>query len=75
MCITRVGKVIALNKNRASVKLVGDDRIVEDIDVSMIDAPVDSYIEVYANLALSKLSVKEANSRKRIWRDVMRARN
>ena len=74
MCVTRVGKVIALHKPRATVKLVGDGKVVENIDVSMIDAKLNSYVEVYANLALATLSTKEANARKRAWLDVMRSR-
>ncbi len=75
MCITRVGKVISIDKSKAIVKLVGDDRIVENVDVSMVDAKPESYIEVYANLALGTLSVREANQRKRAWLEVMRSRN
>jgi hydrogenase maturation factor len=75
MCITRVGKVVSIYKSKATVMLVGDDRIVENIDVSMIDAKPNSYIEVYANLALATLSIREANQRKRAWLEVMRSRN
>ncbi|MCL4519376.1 MAG: hypothetical protein M1587_09280, partial [Thaumarchaeota archaeon] len=74
MCITRVGKVISLCKPKATVKLVGDSKVLEDIDVSMVDAELNSYVEVYANLALAILSTKEANSRRRAWLEVMRSR-
>lgn len=74
MCITRVGKVVSLNKPKATVKLLGDGKVVEDIDVSMIDVELNSYVEVYANLALGTLSTKEANARKRAWLEVMRSR-
>ena len=74
MCITRVGKVISLYKPKATVKLVGDGKVLEDIDVSVVDAELNSYVEVYANLALAILSTKEANARKRAWLEVMRSR-
>jgi hypothetical protein len=63
-----------MHNSRASVKLLGDNRIVENIDVSMIDARPSSYVEVYANLALRLLSAKEASQRKKVWIEVMRAR-
>jgi hydrogenase maturation factor len=75
MCITRVGKVLSIDNSKATVKLLGDDRIVDNIDVSMIAAGLNSFVEVYANLALRVLSTKEANKRKRDWVEVMRSRN
>jgi hydrogenase maturation factor len=75
MCITRVGKVLSLDKSKATVKLLGDDRILEDIDVSMINARPNSYVEIYANLAVSVLSANEANQRKQAWIEVKRFRN
>jgi hydrogenase maturation factor len=75
MCITKVGKIVAIQKARATVKLVGDDRMVDNIDVSMVDAKVNSYVELYANLALGILSGREANQRKRTWLEVMGPRN
>ncbi|MDG6907027.1 MAG: hypothetical protein JRN20_14740 [Nitrososphaerota archaeon] len=53
---------------------MGDGKVVEDIDVSMIDVELNSYVEVYANLAVGTLSTKEANARKRAWLEVMRSR-
>lgn len=75
MCITRVGKIVSLDKSKAIVKLLGENRTVEDIDVSMVDARVNSFVEVYANLALKVLGSKEASERKRAWEEVMKARN
>lgn len=75
MCITRVGKVLSLDKSKATVKLLGDNKIVDNIDVSMVEAGLNSFVEVYANLALGQLTAKEANERKRAWVEVMRSRN
>ncbi len=75
MCITRVGKVLSLDKSKATVKLLGDNKIVDNIDVSMVEAGLNSFVEVYANLALGVLTTKEANRRKRAWVEVMRSRN
>jgi len=74
MCISRIGKVLSTNKTKAKVQLLGDDRIVDDIDISMIDANVDSYVEVFANVALSAVTPREAMKRKKMWVAVMNAR-
>jgi hydrogenase maturation factor len=76
MCITRVGKVLSVEKSRARVKIVADDRILENIDVSMINPVPNSYIEVYANLGMSVLTAEQARQRKRLWNEVsQKARN
>jgi hydrogenase maturation factor len=76
MCISRVGKIVSLKDNRiAAVRLLGDDRLVENIDVSMLDdVKKNSYVEVFANLALSTLPPKIALERKKAWIEVMKAR-
>jgi hydrogenase maturation factor len=74
MCISRIGKVLSTNKTKAKVQLLGDDRIVDDVDISMIDAKPDSYIEVFTNIALSAVSPHEAMKRKKMWVAVMNSR-
>jgi hydrogenase maturation factor len=74
MCISRIGKVLSTNKTKAKVQLLGDDRIVEDIDISLISAKVNSYVEIFANIALSTVSPSEAMKRKKMWIVVMKAR-
>ncbi|HXQ92388.1 MAG TPA: HypC/HybG/HupF family hydrogenase formation chaperone [Nitrososphaerales archaeon] len=74
MCISRIGKVLSTNKTKAKVQLLGDDRIVDDIDITMISAKVDSYIEVFSNIALSVISPREAMKRKKMWVAIMNAR-
>jgi hydrogenase maturation factor len=75
MCITRVGKVLSLSKSKATVELFGDGKLVENVDVSMVEARINSFVEVYANLALGVLSSKEANQRKRAWIAIMQSRD
>ena len=75
MCISRVGKVLSIDKTRAEIQLLGDDRIVEEVDISMIAAKIDSYVEVFANIALSVISTRDAMKRKKMWVAVMNARH
>ncbi len=72
MCIARVGRVIALSKDKARVQFF-DNSTLEDVNVSMVKAEKDSYLEIYANLALSALSTKEVASRKRDWLTIRKA--
>ncbi len=74
MCISRVGKIISLARGKAVVRLVGTEQILENVDVSMISEPrKGGYIEIFANLALSKVTPKEAVRRRHVWREVMEA--
>lgn len=72
MCIARVGRVIALSKDKARVKFF-DDTTLDGVNVSMVKVQKGSYIEIYANLALSTLSVREAASRKKDWLMIRKA--
>ncbi len=74
MCISRAGKIVSLRGTRATVRLLGDGRTVDDIDISMINAEVGSYVEIFANLALGTLDPREARQRKEAWLAVARAR-
>jgi hydrogenase maturation factor len=75
MCVTRPAKVLSVHNSKATVRLLGDSRIIENIDVSMIDAKQNSYVELYANLAIALLSAKEAKLRKEAWIEVIHSRN
>lgn len=66
MCVTRVGKVLSISGNRALVKLLDED-VTRDIDISMVQIRKNSYVEIFADCALSRLTSKEALWRKRLW--------
>ena len=65
---------MSIREGKARVRLLGDSRIVDSIDVSMINAKVDSFIEVFANIALSIVSARDAKRREEAWLAVMNAR-
>jgi hydrogenase maturation factor len=74
MCITRVGKVIAVSGSRATIRLL-DQELTCDVDVSMIpDIQKNRYLEVFADTALRVLTPKEASWRRRLWAE-LRQRN
>lgn len=72
MCITRVGKVVASSRGRASVEFF-DGKTAESVDVSMVNAGRGEFVEVFGNLALSTLSPREAKERRKAWEEVRAA--
>jgi len=69
LCITRVARVVSSYGNRALVEFLDRDFATE-IDVSMVKVRKNSYVEVFADTALKKLSSREAKRRKEIWLEV-----
>ena len=72
MCITRVGQVLSLEGRRANVKYL-DTGAVAEIDVSMIDASKDSYVEIFADHAITRISRQEAVSKGNLMRKLLKA--
>jgi hydrogenase maturation factor len=67
MCVTRVGKILSITGRRAMVEFL-DDKVTRDIDVSMIDGvKKNSYVEVFGDSALTRLTTSEAHWRKKLW--------
>lgn len=70
MCITRVGRIVAKSGDRATVRLL-DDNKTREIDVSLVDgARKNSYVEVFADTALNALTPKEALWKKKLWQEL-----
>ncbi len=72
MCITRVGRIVSLANGKAVVQFF-DSNSSGDVDVSMLKVEKDAYVEVFANLALSRLSRREAEERRKAWVEIRRA--
>ena len=67
MCITRVGRVLSITGTEAKVEFL-DDKATRQIDVSMIEGiKKNSFVEVFADSALTTLTPKEAQWRKKLW--------
>ena len=74
MCVTRVGRILSINGVRAEVRFF-DGGLVDDVDVSTLKKILKGeYIEVFNNIALSKLRTSEVRTRKEAWRSIMRVR-
>jgi hydrogenase maturation factor len=72
MCISRVGRIIALTSTgKAKVKLVGSENTLDDVDVSMIaSAKKGTFVEIFANLAMGVVTRSEARRRDKLWREI-----
>lgn len=62
MCITKAAKVTSLKDGLARVRFLDSGKL-RDVDVSLVDAKKGSYVEVFADHAISCLSKEEAESK------------
>lgn len=69
VCVTRVGKILRLQGDRAVVEFL-DYNVTMDIDVSMVDAAKDAYVEVFGDRAIARLTRRDAEARKKIWSEL-----
>jgi hydrogenase maturation factor len=69
LCVTRVAEVISVRGDKAKVKFVESDA-TRVVDVSLVEARKGSYVEVFADQALSTLTKAEADWRKQVWSDL-----
>jgi len=72
VCIARVGRVGKVVDGQARVDFF-DGRSLDLVDVSMVKAGPGSYVEVFGNLALARLSPSEARSRRKAWAEIRSA--
>jgi hydrogenase maturation factor len=62
MCLTRVGRIVNIEGSRAEISYL-DNREKTEVDVSMVDARKGSYVEIFANVAIGRITKKEADHR------------
>jgi hydrogenase maturation factor len=73
MCVTRVARVLATQGSSAKVLFL-DTGVVDQVDVSMVQAKKDSYVEVFADQAIGRISKKEADFKLDLRLQMIRAR-
>gem|GEM_PF-2133882 len=71
MCISRVGRVLSVQGNLATVKFF-DGRTSDSVEVSMLKVRKGAFIEVFGNLALKELTGIEARKRFAAWNELGR---
>lgn len=72
MCIARVGKTLSVSKGKALVEFF-DGKRLDGVDVSLVRAEKGEFVEVYGDLALSKIGPGDARRRMAAWKEVKRA--
>ena len=73
MCITRVGRVLSIQGTAASV-LYLDSGEVGEVDVSMVRARMGSYVEVFADQAIGRITKREAEFKRDLRLEMNRLR-
>ena len=73
MCVTRVGMVLSIRGTSASV-LYLDGGVVGEVDVSMVNAKKGSYVEVFAEQAIGRITKKEAEFKRDLRLELNRLR-
>jgi hypothetical protein len=73
MCVTRVGRVLSIQGTNASVRYL-DSGAVSEVDVSMVRAKKDSYIEIFAEQAIGRITKKEAEFKRDLRLELDRLR-
>jgi hypothetical protein len=73
MCVTRAGQVLSLEGAKARVRFLDNDAVGE-VDVSMIDAKKNSYVEVFAEKAIGRITKKEAEFKRDLRLELNRIR-
>jgi hydrogenase expression/formation protein HypC len=67
VCLSFPGKIVAINGEFATVDY-GQDGIRQNINVSLIDAQIGSYVLVQGGFAIRVLSKKEAEETLDTWK-------
>ena len=67
MCLSFPGKIIEINDQFASVDY-GPDGVRKNVNISLVEAQVGTYVLVQGGFAIRALSVKEAEETLGIWK-------
>ena len=73
MCVTRVGRILSIQGTIASVFYL-DDLVVCEVDVSMVHAWKGSYVEVFAEQAIGRITKREAEFKRDLRLEMNRLR-
>ena len=66
-----MARVISVKDTNATVLLL-DSNETKEVDVSMVDAPRGSYVEVFAEQAIGRITKKEAERKRELRLAMMR---
>jgi hypothetical protein len=67
MCVTRVGKVLSVKGTHAMVRILESGAVV-DINLALVEAKKNAYLEIFADSAIGLLTKREAE-----WKTSLRS--
>jgi len=70
MCVTRVGKVLSVQGTHAMVRIL-ETGAVADVNVSMVKARKNAYLEIFADSAVGSLTKREAEWKSKIRSELL----
>lgn len=65
MCITSVARVLSIEGEKATVRFLNTGA-VREVDVSMVDVKAGSYVDVFAESAIRRVTKREADLKRRL---------
>jgi len=68
MCLAIPAKVLTIEENRATVDFGG---INKEVDISLVDADVGTYVIIHAGYAIQVLDEEEANRSLEYFREIL----
>ncbi len=71
MCLTRVAQVVSTDGGRAKISYL-DSHETSEADVSMVNARRGSYVEIFADVAIGRLTKKEAELKRDLRLELLR---
>lgn len=71
MCLAIPARIVKLRGDKAQVDFGGG--VLKEVNVTLVEACVGSYVLVHAGYAIQILNEKEAKETLRLWNDVLEA--
>jgi prefoldin subunit 5 len=73
MCVTRVARVISTQGTNAKV-LYLDSELAGEVDTTMVPVRKGSYVEIFADQAIGRITKKEAEFKRELRLQIEKAR-
>lgn len=73
MCLAIPARVIRIDGNKAQVDF--GEGVLRDINVTLVETKVGSYVLVHAGYAIETIDEKEAIETLRLWNEILAAGN
>jgi hydrogenase expression/formation protein HypC len=69
MCLAIPARVISVNGDKAQVDF--GERVLRDVNITLVDAKVGEYVLVHAGYAIQKMDEAEAKETLALWNEIL----